>query len=73
MAGQVPGSMLYVSDLVDGLVTLMNSDYDEPVNLGNATRHTAQGDCYSSIYIPYFALKYLQNIIKYNRMNLRTQ
>jgi nucleoside-diphosphate-sugar epimerase len=28
-------SLCYVSDLVDGIVRLLNTDYSEPVNLGN--------------------------------------
>ncbi|ESP04904.1 hypothetical protein LOTGIDRAFT_156144 [Lottia gigantea] len=33
-------SFQYVSDLVDGLIKLMNSNYSEPVNLGNPEEHT---------------------------------
>ncbi|KAJ8967355.1 hypothetical protein NQ314_002941, partial [Rhamnusium bicolor] len=30
----------YVSDLVEGLVALMNSNFTQPVNLGNPVEHT---------------------------------
>lgn len=33
-------SFQYVSDLVEGLVKLMNSDYQQPVNLGNPDEHS---------------------------------
>ncbi|CAG5133854.1 unnamed protein product [Candidula unifasciata] len=33
-------SFQYVSDLVDGLMALMNSNYSQPVNLGNPEEHT---------------------------------
>ncbi|EDQ87528.1 uncharacterized protein MONBRDRAFT_10003 [Monosiga brevicollis MX1] len=33
-------SFQYVSDLVAGLIALMNSDFDEPVNLGNPDEYT---------------------------------
>lgn len=33
-------SFQYVSDLVDGLVALMNSDCTQPINLGNPEEHT---------------------------------
>lgn len=33
-------SFQYVSDLVDGLMDLMNSNYSRPVNLGNPEEHT---------------------------------
>ena len=36
-------SFQYVSDLVDGLIKLMNSNYTGPVNIGNPTEHTIQG------------------------------
>jgi len=35
-------SFQYVSDLVDGLIKLMNSNYTGPVNIGNPTEHTIQ-------------------------------
>lgn len=31
-----------MSDLVDGLVGLMNSNYSQPVNLGNPVEHTIE-------------------------------
>jgi len=33
-------SFQYVSDLVDGLVKLMNSNYQGPINLGNPDEHS---------------------------------
>ena len=36
----VPLSFRYVSDLVDGLVALMNGNYSLPVNLGNPDEYT---------------------------------
>lgn len=38
--GQQTRSFQYVSDLVDGLHRLMNSDYDMPVNLGNPDEYS---------------------------------
>lgn len=38
--GQQTRSFCYVSDLVDGLVSLMNSDYVGPINLGNPVEFT---------------------------------
>ena len=38
--GQQTRSFQYVSDLVDGLHRLMNSDYDSPVNLGNPDEYS---------------------------------
>jgi dTDP-glucose 4,6-dehydratase len=38
--GQQTRSFCYVSDLVDGLLALQRSDYQEPVNLGNADERT---------------------------------
>lgn len=40
--GQQTRSFQYVSDLVDGLYKLMNSDYDLPVNLGNPEEYTVK-------------------------------
>ena len=34
------GGCRYVDDLVDGLVKLMNGNYDQPVNLGNPDEYT---------------------------------
>jgi UDP-glucuronate decarboxylase len=39
-SGDQTRSFQYVSDLVDGLHALMNSDYDGPVNLGNPQEYT---------------------------------
>lgn len=38
--GEQTRSFQYVSDLVDGLIALMNSNYSLPVNLGNPDEHT---------------------------------
>ncbi|XP_031351613.1 UDP-glucuronic acid decarboxylase 1-like [Photinus pyralis] len=38
--GEQTRSFQYVSDLVDGLIALMNSNYTLPVNLGNPIEHT---------------------------------
>merc|ERR1711862_787013 len=38
--GNQTRSFQYVSDLVDGLMKLMNSNYSLPVNLGNPDEHT---------------------------------
>jgi UDP-glucuronate decarboxylase len=38
--GQQTRSFCYVSDLVDGLIKLMNGDYIGPVNLGNPDEYT---------------------------------
>ncbi|KAF2886461.1 hypothetical protein ILUMI_19714 [Ignelater luminosus] len=39
-SGEQTRSFQYVSDLVDGLVALMESNYTLPVNLGNPVEHT---------------------------------
>jgi UDP-glucuronate decarboxylase len=38
--GKQTRSFQYVTDLVDGLVALMNSNYSLPVNIGNPEEHT---------------------------------
>ena len=38
--GQQTRSFCYVSDLVEGLIKLMNGDYTGPVNLGNPEEYT---------------------------------
>ncbi|KAK6341236.1 UDP-glucuronic acid decarboxylase 1 [Orbilia brochopaga] len=38
--GSATRSFQYVHDLVDGLIALMDSDYTEPVNLGNPEEYT---------------------------------
>ncbi|KAF3915381.1 ADP-L-glycero-D-manno-heptose-6-epimerase [Arthrobotrys entomopaga] len=38
--GSATRSFQYVHDLVDGLIALMDSDYKEPVNLGNPEEYT---------------------------------
>ena len=35
-------SFQYVSDLVDGLIKLMNGNYSQPVNLGNPDEYTVK-------------------------------
>lgn len=39
-SGDQTRSFQYVSDLVNGLVALMNSNYTQPVNIGNPDEHT---------------------------------
>lgn len=39
-SGEQTRSFQYVTDLVDGLILLMNSNYSQPVNLGNPVEHT---------------------------------
>lgn len=41
--GKQTRSFQYVSDLVDGLVALMESNYTQPVNIGNPVEHTIEG------------------------------
>lgn len=41
-SGKQTRSFQYISDLVDGLVALMNSNYSQPVNLGNPQEHTIE-------------------------------
>lgn len=38
--GEQTRSFQYVTDLVDGLISLMNSNYSLPVNLGNPEEHS---------------------------------
>ena len=38
--GMQTRSFQYVTDLVDGLMALMNSNYTQPVNIGNPDEHT---------------------------------
>lgn len=38
--GEQTRSFQYVHDLVDGLILLMNSNYSEPVNIGNPDEYT---------------------------------
>lgn len=44
--GKQTRSFQYVSDLVDGLVALMASNYTQPVNIGNPVEHTIEGKTY---------------------------
>lgn len=46
-SGNQTRSFQYVSDLVDGLIALMDSNYTQPVNLGNPTEHTINGNFYN--------------------------
>lgn len=46
--GKQTRSFQYVSDLVDGLIALMNSNYTQPINLGNPVEHTIEGAYNSS-------------------------
>lgn len=39
-SGEQTRSFQYVSDLVDGLIKLMNSNYSQPINIGNPEEHT---------------------------------
>lgn len=41
-SGSQTRSFQYVHDLVDGLIALMNSNYTQPVNLGNPDEYTIQ-------------------------------
>uniref|UniRef100_A0A1A9WGG9 UDP-glucuronic acid decarboxylase 1 n=1 Tax=Glossina brevipalpis TaxID=37001 RepID=A0A1A9WGG9_9MUSC len=40
--GKQTRAFQYVSDLVDGLIALMNSNYTQPINLGNPVEHTIE-------------------------------
>lgn len=42
-SGKQTRSFQYVSDLVDGLIALMASNYTQPINLGNPVEHTING------------------------------
>ena len=42
-SGKQTRSFQYVSDLVDGLVALMNSNYTKPVNIGNPVERSIEG------------------------------
>lgn len=42
-SGEQTRSFQYVSDLVEGLVALMNSNYTQPINLGNPVERTING------------------------------
>lgn len=43
-SGKQTRSFQYVSDLVDGLVALMASNYSLPVNIGNPVEHTIESE-----------------------------
>ncbi|CAF0825981.1 unnamed protein product [Didymodactylos carnosus] len=40
--GKQTRSFAYVSDLIDGLISLMNSNYSSPVNIGNPDEYTIE-------------------------------
>ncbi|XP_055308830.1 UDP-glucuronic acid decarboxylase 1 isoform X2 [Sitodiplosis mosellana] len=40
--GKQTRSFQYISDLIDGLVALMGSNYTQPVNIGNPVEHTIE-------------------------------
>ena len=42
-SGKQTRSFQYVTDLVDGLVALMNSNYTQPVNIGNPVERSIEG------------------------------
>ena len=42
--GKQTRSFQYVSDLVDGLMALMASNYSQPINIGNPVEHTIEGN-----------------------------
>lgn len=64
--GKQTRSFQYVSDLVDGLVSLMNSNYTQPINIGNPVEHTIEGtlinstshrsDIFKHNFLPEFAV-----------------
>jgi UDP-glucuronate decarboxylase len=41
--GKQTRSFQYISDLVDGLMALMASNYTQPINIGNPVEHTIEG------------------------------
>ncbi len=41
-SGKQTRSFQYVSDLVDGLIALMNSNYSMPMNIGNPDEYTIE-------------------------------
>ena len=43
-SGKQTRSFQYVTDLVDGLVALMNSNYTQPVNIGNPVERSIEGE-----------------------------
>lgn len=47
--GKQTRSFQYVSDLVDGLVALMESNYTQPINIGNPVEHTIEGKILFSV------------------------
>lgn len=50
-SGKQTRSFQYVSDLVDGLVALMASNYTLPVNIGNPVEHTIESKRSLVLYI----------------------
>jgi len=51
-SGKQTRSFQYVSDLVDGLVALMASNYTLPVNIGNPVEHTIESKSYPNNVFP---------------------
>lgn len=43
-SGDQTRSFQYIDDLVEGLVALMNSNYSQPINLGNPVEHSINGN-----------------------------
>jgi len=56
-SGKQTRSFQYVSDLVDGLVALMASNYTLPVNIGNPVEHTIESKNY--LYTSYKLFTFL--------------
>ena len=48
--GDQTRSFQYVSDLVDGLVALMHSNYTKPVNLGSPDEHEIKGKYLCNVF-----------------------
>ena len=61
--GHQTRSFQYVSDLVTGLVRLMDSNYTQPVNIGNPEEHS----------IAEFAIKIRDSVQKQTRMETRSE
>lgn len=47
--GKQTRSFQYISDLIDGLVALMGSNYTQPVNIGNPVEHTIEGNIWETL------------------------
>lgn len=57
-SGKQTRSFQYVSDLVDGLVALMASNYTLPVNIGNPVEHTIE----SKIFVILIMLRFSRHL-----------